>query len=94
MDPIAIGRALADLGGWAAFLVVVVLIAVGGYRRWWVWGWMWDRTEADRRTSDTQAERNAESLAAMSKAYEVMARNYDRLELSVTGSPVRRVNRE
>ncbi len=94
MDPLAIGKALSDLGGWAAFLVLIVVIAVGGFRRWWVFGWMFDRSEDARKTSDTQAERNADSLEASSKAFDVMAKSYDRLERDIERIASGRVNRE
>ena len=94
MDFPAIGKALSDLGGWAAFLSLVVAVAVGGLRRWWVFGWIYDRERADRQTSDTQAERNAESLKTMADSYSVMARSYDRLERDYDTLSSRRVNRD
>lgn len=84
MDWLAIGKAISDIGGWAAFLGLVALIGIGGFRRWWVWGWMWDRSETRAATSATQAERNADSLDAQSKAFEVMAKSYDRLERNLS----------
>ena len=90
----AIGKALSDLGGWAAFLALVVAIGVGGMRRWWVFGWIYDRERSDRLTSDTQADRNAESLKTMSDSYTVMARSYDRLERDYDALAGRRVNRD
>jgi len=83
MDLIAIGKAIADLGGWAAFLTVIVAIGVALLRRWWVPGWVFDREVARADKSDTQAERNAESLETSSEAYGVMAKSYDRLERDV-----------
>ena len=73
-------------------VALVILIGIGGYRRWWVWGWMYDREKSRADTSDTQAERNAESLEVMAKSYEVMARSYDRLDDA--HRPTRRVNRD
>ena len=90
----AIGKALSDLGGWTAFLTLVVVIAVTGAKRVWVWGWMFDRLEKRADTSDTQAERNADSLATMSDSYAVMARSYDRLERDYDTLSGRRVNRD
>lgn len=40
IDP-AIGGQLADLGGFALFLLLLVVIGVGLYRQWWVPGWLW-----------------------------------------------------
>lgn len=94
MDWIAIGRAISDAGGWAAFLALIVLIGVGGLRRWWVFGWMYDRQETRAEKSDTQAERNADALAASSEAFGVMAKSYDRLERDFDRLASGRVNRD
>lgn len=94
MDFIAIGKSIADLGGWAAFLALATLILVGGYRQWWVFGWVWKRSEERADKSDTQAARNAESLETTSKAFEVMSRSYDRLERDVDRISSGRVHRE
>jgi hypothetical protein len=94
VDFIAIGKAIADIGGWAAFLALVALIAITGARRGWVWGWMYDRSEKAREISDTQAERNAESLETSSKALDGMAKSYDRLERDFDRLASGRVNRE
>lgn len=47
MDPLAIAKALSDLGGWTAFLALVVAIAVGLWRRWWVPGFLYVELEAE-----------------------------------------------
>lgn len=75
MDFLALGKAVADIGGWAAFFGLMALLAVGGVRRWWVFGWMYDRVETRAEKSDTQAERNAESLEAMSRTVERLERD-------------------
>ena len=100
MDWVKLGQTLLDAGGWAAFLSLVIVMAVGGYRRWWVWGWLWQRSEDRADKSDTQAERNAEALeklgaasAEQAKAFSVMARSYDRMELRLEALERRRVNR-
>lgn len=87
MDWLAVGKAISDIGGWAAFLGLIVLIAIAGMRRWWVFGWMYDRSEAAREASDNQAERNSDSLASQSKAIEGLATSYDRLERDVARLP-------
>jgi hypothetical protein len=94
VDWIAIGRAISDAGGWAAFLALIVLLGVGLMRRWWVPGWLFDRLEARAEKSDTQAERNADSLAASSEAFGVMAKSYDRLERDFDRLAAGRVNRD
>lgn len=77
-------------------VLLIIVIILGGYRRWWVWGWMYDREVERANTADTQAERNAEalekqthSLASQAQSYEVMARSYDRLD-PFTDGPTRR----
>ena len=68
MDFLELGKAIVDIGGWAAFFALMALLAIGGVRRWWVFGWMYDRLEARAEKSDIQAERNAESLAVLTRA--------------------------
>lgn len=43
-------KALADLGGFALFLAVVIVAAIGLFRRWWVPGW-WFTDERQARMS-------------------------------------------
>lgn len=83
MDPLAIAKSLLDLGGWGAFVVVVVVIGIGGVRRWWTFGWVFDREAKGHDTADTQAERNAESIRSLTDSFAVMARSYDKLEQRV-----------
>jgi hypothetical protein len=89
LDPVAVGKALADAGGWAAFLVVVVVVAIGSHRklRWWVPGWIYDDERHQRRISETQSERTtgaleeqARAFRAMSDDLKVMARTDERRE--------------
>lgn len=79
MDFLALGKAIADIGGWAAFFALMALLAIGGQRRWWVFGWMYDRVEARAEKSDVQAERNAESLELMTKTVERLERDFEAL---------------
>jgi len=94
VDPLVVGRAILDAGGWAAFLGLGALIAFTGARRGWVFGWMWERLEKRAETAETQAERNADSLDTLAQSYEVMARSYDRLERDFDRIAAGRVNRE
>lgn len=94
MDPVAIAKSIADLGGWGAFLALVVLIGIGLMKRWWVMGWMYDRLEARAEKSDIQAERNDEALKTSSDAYSVMAKAYDRLERDLDRLSSRSVKRD
>jgi predicted MFS family arabinose efflux permease len=73
-DPVAIGKALSDAGGWAAFLVVVIVIAVGSMRRlrWWVPGWIYDDERNNRTISDTQSQRTTAALEELARAFRQM----------------------
>lgn len=81
MDWLAVGKAVSDVGGWAAFLALVALVAVTGLKGKWVFGWMYDRAEARGEKSDIQVDRNTKALETSSEAFELLAKSYDRLEL-------------
>ena len=59
---------LSDAGGWAVFALAVFWVAIAFQRRWIVPGWLYDREVEQRTKAETQAERNAESLAMLAKA--------------------------
>jgi multidrug resistance efflux pump len=62
MDFIGLASALADLGGYALFVLAVAVAAVGLYRQWWVPGWIW-RAEHDARvTSEAEVRKQAVTL--------------------------------
>lgn len=67
IDP-ALGQQLADLGGFALFLLTVVIAAVGLFRQWWVPGWVFLAEREARLTAETQATRNAEALQKLARA--------------------------
>jgi uncharacterized membrane protein YciS (DUF1049 family) len=69
IDP-ALGSQLADLGGFALFLLLVVVIGVGLIRRWWVPGWVYQQERDARAVAETQALRNAESLEKLARIVE------------------------
>jgi hypothetical protein len=75
-DPVAIGKALSDAGGWAAFLAVVILIGIGSLKRFrfWVPGWLYEDERAQRAISEIQAERTIEALEEQAKAFTAMSR--------------------
>lgn len=62
-----LGSQLADIGGFALFLLTVAIAGIGLFRRWWVPGWMFDREVEARRTAETQATRNAEALERLAR---------------------------
>ena len=61
-------QALADLGGFALFLFVVVSAAIGLHRRWIVPGWIYQQERDARQKAETQALRNAEALEKLARA--------------------------
>jgi Tfp pilus assembly protein PilE len=67
IDP-ALGSQLADLGGFALFLLTVVTAVVGLHRQWVVPGWVYRQERAARMRAETQALRNAESLEKLARA--------------------------
>jgi len=62
-----LAKALVDIGGFALFLLTVSIIAIGLYRQWWVPGWVYRLEREAREKAETQATRNAESLAALAR---------------------------
>lgn len=93
---------IAAAGPWAVLVAVLLAAGVAGVgmivKRVFVPGWMFDRSEADRQKSDTQAERNADAIAALVKAqadlaesFKVMARSYDRIDVRLEALEPRRV---
>ena len=67
IDP-ALGRQLADLGGSALLILLIVLIGVGLWKQWWVPGWLWRQEREARQIAETQATRNAEALQKLARA--------------------------
>lgn len=67
IDP-QLGKQLADLGGFALFLLVVIVAAVGLYRQWWVPGWVYRQERDGRQTAETQALRSAEAIEKLARA--------------------------
>ena len=61
-------KAFSDLGGFALFLLVVGVAAVGLHRQWIVPGWVYRQEREARQTAETQAIRNAEALEKLARA--------------------------
>lgn len=76
---------IAAAGPWAVLVAVLIAIGVAGVgmivRRIFVPGWIFDRSEDARKTTETTNVRNAESIEGLAESYKVMARSYDRIEL-------------
>ena len=62
-----LAQQLSDLGGFALFLLVVTIGAVGLYRGWIVPGWVYRQERAERQKAETQATRNAELLEQLAR---------------------------
>lgn len=58
-----LGKALADLGGFALFLLVVVVAAVGLYKRWFVPGWIYEQEREARLQAEADLRANNSTLA-------------------------------
>lgn len=67
-DPATI-KQLVDAGGWtvaiAEAIVFGILVLRGAAKRWYVAGWIFDRTEERAEKAETQAERTTEALREM-----------------------------
>lgn len=63
-----LGKQLADLGGFALFLLAVIAAGVGLFRQWWVPGWIYRAERESRAKAETQAERNADALEKLARA--------------------------
>lgn len=71
-----LARSIQDLG-LAGIIVLIALVAViGAARQWYVFGWIYRQERDARITAETQAVRNAESLAKSSEAYAELAHAY------------------
>lgn len=63
-----LAQSLADIGGFALFILTVLVVVVGLYRQWWVPGWLYNQEREARKTAETQALRNAETLEKLARA--------------------------
>lgn len=61
----ALAKTLSDLGGWAAFLTVVIVAGLGFVKGWIVPGRYWDREVARADKAEVIATRNAEAVEAL-----------------------------
>jgi hypothetical protein len=62
----------------------VALIIVGAFRRWWVPGWLFDKTEARAEKAENQSERTIEALAANTEAMKAVLKD-DRTSVKPAG---------
>lgn len=47
-DPVELASQLAELPGLALAIVIALVVAVGFYRQWWVFGWLFKERTAER----------------------------------------------
>ena len=64
IDP-ALGKQLADLGGFALFMLLAASIAVGLWRRWWVPGWIASEWKAERDSARAESAADRKTVAAL-----------------------------
>ena len=77
MEWLKLAEALVNGGAVVMVVAMVIFAIVGLARKWWVPGWLWERSEARAEKSDIQAERNAESIEVMAKAHDRIAQRLD-----------------
>lgn len=65
LDWVAIGADLANAGGWAAFVALVLAVGMGAVRKWWVPGWI--HAEERKRSDDKDA-----TIAAFSRSIDAL----------------------
>lgn len=86
-----LAQSIQDLGLAGIIVLIVVVAAVGLAKQVWVPGWIYRQERDARIVSDTQAVRNAESLAKSSEAYvelsgafTALSKSYNDLRRAVT----------
>lgn len=63
-----LGKSIADLGGFALFIVAIMWAAVALHRGWIVPGWVYRQERDSRITAEVQAVRNGEALEKLARA--------------------------
>lgn len=74
----ALAKTLSDLGGWAAFLVVVIAAGFGFVKGWIVPGRYFDREVARGDKAEAAAAKNAEVLERLTMSVEAVMKDRDR----------------
>jgi len=93
-----LAQSIQDLGLAGMLILGVVVSLVGAARGWYVFGFIYRQEREARITAETQAVRNAESLAKSSEAYvelsasyAVLAKSYSDLRRWVANERARKV---
>jgi hypothetical protein len=55
-------QALADAGGWTAFIALILFIGLALWKQWWVPGWAYRQEREDRQKADAQLDRNTKAI--------------------------------
>jgi hypothetical protein len=74
-----LASSIQDLGLAGMLILVSVVAVIGSAKGWFVFGWIYRQEREARITAETQAVRNAESLAKASEAYVELSKSYDEL---------------
>ena len=61
-------KALVDLGSTVILVLLIILIFVGLFRRWWVPGYLYDELREDWRKLRDQGDQNAKALEKNAEA--------------------------
>jgi len=70
MDPAALSKTLLDIGGWGAFLMLVIGAGIGFIKGWIVPGKYYEREVLNVTKASEAAEQNRKALEAMTKVLE------------------------
>ncbi len=63
IDPAAAAKLLADAGGWAVVVAILIAVGAGAVRGWWVPGFVYRREVARADAMTAQAGLNTTALA-------------------------------
>jgi hypothetical protein len=76
-------KAIADAGGWAAFIFLCGLLGVGYVRQWFVPGWIYRELQARYDTLIGQLDRNTDSAKVLNAGQKTLADGLARLRSDV-----------
>ena len=77
-----LASSIQDLGLAGMLILVSVVAVIGSAKGWFVFGWIYRQEREARITAETQAVRNAESLAKASEAYIELSKSYSEIAKS------------
>lgn len=74
-----LAKSIQDLGLAGIIVLMVLVLVFGGARQLWVWGWTYRQERETRIVAETQAVRNAESIATSNESYAELAKAFTEL---------------